>query len=85
MFTSLSTFSIFFFSVAAFLLIGIIFEEKFLKLEDKFDDYFAGKRKAKKSQQTKNCQLQKNKNFKRNTQNNMHSNNKRTHYRNYAA
>lgn len=37
MFESLASFSVFFFSVAALLLIGILFEEKFLALEDKYD------------------------------------------------
>ena len=37
MFESLSSFSIFFFSVASLLLIGILFEEKFIALEDKYD------------------------------------------------
>lgn len=37
MFETLASFSVFFFSGVALLLIGIIFEEKFLALEDKYD------------------------------------------------
>lgn len=37
MFESLASFSVFFFSVAALLLIGILFEDKFIALEDKYD------------------------------------------------
>lgn len=47
MFDSLSTFSIFFFTVSAILLIGIIFEEKFLALEDKFDTWLEKRKQQK--------------------------------------
>ena len=59
MFTSLSSFSIFFFSVASLLLIGILFEEKFLALEDKFDAYIDRKKKQKKQSQIHRYQTEK--------------------------
>lgn len=43
MFETLGDFSIFFWSVASLLLAGIIFEEKFLALEDRFDAWFKKK------------------------------------------
>lgn len=59
MFTSLSSFSIFFFSVASLLLIGILFEEKFIALEDKFDAYVERKKRQKKQEQIRKFQAQK--------------------------
>ena len=47
MIDSLSTFSIFFFTVSAILLIGIIFEEKFLALEDKIDTWLEKRKQQK--------------------------------------
>ena len=44
MFATLEGFSIFFFSVAGLLLAGILFEEKFIALEDKFDKKRSEKR-----------------------------------------
>ena len=46
MFETLGSFSIFFFTVASFLLLGIIFEEKLLHLEDKFDAWYLPRKKA---------------------------------------
>lgn len=60
MFASLSSFSIFFFSVASLLLIGILFEEKFLALEDKYDAYLERKKQQKKQEQIRKHQAQKN-------------------------
>lgn len=37
MFETLGSFSLFFWSVAGLLLLGIVFEEKFIALEDKLD------------------------------------------------
>lgn len=48
MFESLGSFSIFFFSVASLLLAGILFEEKFLALEDKYDAWLEKKRNSRK-------------------------------------
>ena len=59
MFPALSSFSIFFFSVASLLLIGILFEEKFLALEDKFDAYIDRKKKQKKQSQIHKYQAEK--------------------------
>lgn len=59
MFTSLSSFSVFFFTVAAFLLIGIIFEEKFLQLEDKIDNYFKRKKYEKNQRKIREFHAQK--------------------------
>ena len=51
MFETLESFSIFFFSVAGLLLAGILFEEKFIALEDKFDKKRSEKRNG-------NCNFQ---------------------------
>ena len=72
MFSSLSSFSVFFFAVAAILLVGIIFEEKFLHLEDKFDDYIEKKKKQRRRQQLNKYRIQKN-------QNNNHIHQKQSH------
>ena len=59
MFETLEGFSIFFFSVAGLLLAGILFEEKFIALEDKYDERRRAKKNAdcrKNSKNThKNC------------------------------
>lgn len=47
MFETLGNFSIFFWSVATLLLIGILFEEKFLVLEDKFDTWLEKRKQQK--------------------------------------
>ena len=65
MFSSLSSFSIFFFTVATLLLAGIIFEEKFLSLEDKFDDYIKRKKQQKRAEKIRKYQFQKMQNEKR--------------------
>lgn len=48
MFTSLESFSVFFFVSLAFILLGIIFEEKLVELEDKMSRKSAMRKKAKK-------------------------------------
>lgn len=48
MFATLESFSIFFFSVGGLLLAGILFEEKFIALEDKFDAYIERRKRARK-------------------------------------
>ena len=53
MFETLESFSIFFFSVAGLLLAGILFEEKFIALEDKFDKKRSEKRNAIRKQNSK--------------------------------
>lgn len=53
MFATLEGFSIFFFSVASLLLAGILFEEKFIALEDKFDKKRSEKRNAIRKQDSK--------------------------------
>ena len=60
MFESLSSFSIFFFSVATLLLIGILFEEKFLALEDKYDAYLERKKQQKRREQIRKNNAYKN-------------------------
>lgn len=59
MFETLEGFSIFFFSVAGLLLAGILFEEKLIALEDKYDERRGAKKNAdcrKNSKNThKNC------------------------------
>lgn len=47
MFETLGSFSIFFWSVASLLLVGILFEEKFLALEDQFDNWLEERKKRK--------------------------------------
>ncbi len=61
MFTSLESFSIFFFTSLALLLLGIIFDKQLISLEKKIDRKIAQKKAAKKAvnlQKTKHAQKQ---------------------------
>ena len=49
MFTSLESFSVFFFTGLALLLLGIIFDKQLIKLEKKIDKKIADKKALKKS------------------------------------
>ncbi len=82
MFT-LGTFSAFFWTLATIILFMLIFEEKFLALEEKYDKKKAAKKRAKKAAQMKNrktaAQVKRMPETARNTNTNRRVN------RNYAA
>lgn len=46
--TLFSSFTTIFFFLVSLILVGIIFEKQFIALEDKFDEWFASKRKSEK-------------------------------------
>ena len=81
MFSTLSGFSVFFFTVGALLLAGILFEEKFLQIEDRIDGYFKKKKLGKRQKQIREFRTQKSQNKKMQSCSTV---NKRT-TRNYAA
>ncbi len=61
MFTTLESFSIFFFSCLALVVLGIVFEEKLVALEKRIDKKIAQKKAAKRKAEIKRLRTQQSK------------------------